>query len=83
MSGYSLRFSEHITKSLAAYPKSPVLQMAALCIKKNIMLKDAAEAIGVTRPTIYNWCNGLFEPSPKHIQLIKAYISDIKKTQRK
>jgi DNA-binding transcriptional regulator YiaG len=47
-----------------------VLQLARLCIEKNIPVTEVAELLGVTRATFYNWMTGKTTPNPRSLALI-------------
>jgi len=50
--------------------KPTVMQLADVCIEKNVAITDVAAMFGVSRATIYNWMTGRTSPHPRHMALI-------------
>jgi DNA-binding transcriptional regulator YiaG len=50
--------------------KPAVMQLAEVCIDKNVAIPDVAAMLGVSRATVYNWMTGRTTPYPRHMALI-------------
>jgi len=74
--GYDSLF---IRKVEEADQPSAVLQLADVCIEKNIPVAEVAELLGVTRATIYNWMTGTTAPSPRYRALIPKITARLSK----
>ena len=60
--------------------QSPVvLQLADVCIEKNIPVTEVAELLGVTRATVYNWMTGKTSPNPRYLALIPKIATRLSK----
>ena len=60
--------------------QSPVvLQLADVCIEKNIPVTEVAELLGVTRATVYNWMTGKTSPNPRYLALIPKITTRLTK----
>jgi len=53
------------------------VRLGRLCIKKDISAAEVAEALGVTRATVYNWFTGGSSPLEETVPLIENYIAKI------
>ena len=53
---------------------APVIQLALLCIERDIPMAHVAEKLLVTRMTVHNWFVGKFAPRKSHLQQIVAII---------
>jgi transcriptional regulator with XRE-family HTH domain len=56
-----------------------VLQLAGLCIEKNIPVTEVAALLGVTRATFYNWMTGKTAPNPRSLALIPKITTRLSK----
>jgi predicted transcriptional regulator len=65
--GYDSLF---IRKVEEADQSPAVLQLADVCIEKNVPVTVVAELLGVTRATVYNWMTGKTTPNPRYLDLI-------------
>lgn len=74
--GYDSLF---IRKVEEADQKSVVLQLADVCIEKNIPVTEVAALFGVTRATIYNWMTGLTTPNPRYLAMIPKITARLSK----
>jgi transcriptional regulator with XRE-family HTH domain len=74
--GYDSLF---IRKVEEADQKPVVLQMADVCIEKNVPVSEVAELFGVTRATVYNWMTGKATPSPRYLALIPKITTRLSK----
>jgi DNA invertase Pin-like site-specific DNA recombinase len=74
--GYDSLF---IRKVEEADQKPVVLQLADVCIEKNIPVTEVAGLFGVTRATIYNWMTGKAAPSPRYLVLIPKITARLSK----
>lgn len=79
--GFSYSFVQEVYERAQTTPKGQdvVLDLCLECIKQNIMLSDAAEQIGVSKQTIYNWMKGAYKPRDDATASIKQYLQRIKK----
>ena len=76
--GYSQRLIEAIQ---AADSKSLSVALGRLCLKLDIPVNDVAQALGVSRATVYNWFWGTSKPDPKRSVRIVEYICKLKKSK--
>lgn len=76
--GYSQRLIEAIH---SADPKLLSVALGRLCLKFDIPVNDVAQALGVSRATVYNWFWGISKPDPKRSVRIAEYISKLKKSK--
>jgi transcriptional regulator with XRE-family HTH domain len=74
--GYDSLF---IRKVEEADQKPAVLQLADVCIEKNIPVTEVAELFGVTRATVYNWMTGKTAPNPRYLALIPKITTRLSK----
>jgi len=74
--GYDSLF---IRKVEEADQKPVVLQLADVCIEKNIPVTEVAALFGVTRATVYNWMTGLTTPNPRYLAMIPKITTRLSK----
>jgi len=74
--GYDSLF---IRKVEEADQKPVVLQLADVCIEKNIPVTEVAALFGVTRATVYNWMTGLTTPNPRYLAMIPKITTRLQK----
>lgn len=74
--GYDSLF---IRKVEEADQKPAVLQLADVCIEKNIPVTEVAALFGVTRATVYNWMTGLTTPNPRYLAMIPKVTARLSK----
>ncbi len=74
--GYDSLF---IRKVEEADQKPVVLQLADVCIEKNIPVTEVAALFGVTRATVYNWMTGLTTPNPRYLVMIPKITARLSK----
>lgn len=72
--GYSKRIADANKK---ASGDSLGVRLGKLCIEEDVSVADVAEALGVSRQTVYAWFTGHFIPSPKIEGKIRAFIKSI------
>lgn len=60
MAGYSLELLE---RNKQADIRNLGVRLGRVCIKNNVSVIDVANALGVTRQTIYNWFSGVATPT--------------------
>ena len=54
------------------------VRLGRLCIDKNISVAEVAEAMQVSRQTVYNWFRGTKSPcAKKRAKRVEAYIAAI------
>lgn len=76
--GYSQRLIEAIQE---ADPKLLSVALGRLCLKLDIPVNDVAQALGVSRATVYNWFWGSSKPDPKRSARISEYIRKLKSSK--
>lgn len=77
--GYSLR----VRNMNARAPKTKIgVRLGRLCIAQNIPVTVVAKALGVTRPTVYNWFCGVSAPQGTAIMLVESYISNLENSTK-
>jgi hypothetical protein len=74
--GYSQSLAEANKK---ANVKSLGVALGRFCIVRGIPATKVAEALGVSRTTVYNWFLGEFTPSPNHSEQIERFMARHKK----
>lgn len=74
MHGYSIRVAKAIQE---ADGDLLGVQLGRACLARDISAIDAAEALGVTRQTIYHWFLGVSEPRGKAREMIRAYLTNL------
>lgn len=74
MRGYSIRVAEAIQE---ADGNLLGVQLGRACLARDISVSTAAEALGVTRQTVYHWFLGLSEPRGKTCDAIRAYLTNL------
>jgi hypothetical protein len=57
-----------------ADPQLLGVQLGRYCIDNNIPVSEVADALGITRATIYNWFSGGNVGKAHHVAAIKAYL---------
>jgi predicted transcriptional regulator len=53
------------------------VKLAKICVRLNIPVKDVAEYLKVSRPTVYSWFIGKHEVSPKYIEQVEKLIDKL------
>lgn len=53
--------------------------LGKLCIEQDIPVVDIAEAMGVSRQTIYNWFCGIHGPRVSQVESVKKFIAQYSK----
>jgi len=72
--GYSIRILQEVENS----NKDKLgVRLGALCIKKGIPVIEVAKRCKVSRPTIYNWFLGTYNPNKSQTETIEAYIKEL------
>ena len=61
--------------------KSLGVAFGRFCIDNEIPATRVAEALGVSRMTVYNWFWGETSPSSAHVVLIERYMARHKKSK--
>jgi transcriptional regulator with XRE-family HTH domain len=70
--GYSQRLVE---ANNTADPKSRGVYLGSRCIKLGISVSEVAEAIGVSRATVYNWFTGKATPRAHQQEKIRKALA--------
>jgi transcriptional regulator with XRE-family HTH domain len=53
------------------------VKLAKICVRLNIPVKDVAEYLNVSRPTVYSWFIGKSEVSKKHQEQVQKLIEKL------
>jgi predicted transcriptional regulator len=53
------------------------VQLAKTCVRLNIPVKDVAEYLKVSRPTVYGWFVGKKEVSKRHQEQVQKLIDKL------
>jgi hypothetical protein len=53
------------------------VKLAKTCVRLNIPVKDVAEYLNVSRPTVYSWFIGRSEVSKKHQEQVQKLIDKL------
>ena len=72
--GYSVRLVEAIK---GADAKLIGVRLGRMCLRHDVSVVKVAEALGVSRQTIYHWFSGIREPNPSKHDKIKAFIDSL------
>ena len=56
-----------------------VMQLADVCINKNVPITEVAQMFGVTRATVYNWLTGKSVPRARHLAVMPKHIARLSK----
>ncbi len=72
--GYSLLTMEEIRK---ADQKLLGVQLANICLKRDIPVTDVADFFKVSRMTVYKWFKGQAVVSGKHVDRMKKLIEKL------
>lgn len=73
--GYSLKLRD--MNSRASGAKLGV-RLGRACIANDVPASVVANALGVTRQTVYNWFSGRSEPSQMLVTAVERYISSLR-----
>jgi len=73
--GYSHRLVE---ANKNADPSSRGVYLGRRCIKLSIPVSEVADALGVSRATIYNWFWGSVTPSAAHTAKIATFLRTLR-----
>lgn len=74
MRGYSIRVAEAIKK---ADGNSLGVQLGRVCLAQDVPVSTVAEALGVTRQTVYAWFMGDSKPQGPICDAIQSYIKTL------
>lgn len=55
------------------------VKLGRVCISKEVSVTEVAYRLGVSRQAVYNWFNGIHEPSEELEEIIKKLIVEYKK----
>lgn len=72
--GYSSAFVSEVKE---ANSSKLGVQLALICIRRDIPVKDVAEYFGVSRMTIYSWFRGKTTVPTKHREKIQNLIDKL------
>ena len=70
--GYTLKLANDIT---SADKEKLGVRLGLFCLERDIPVSAVAEAVGVSRQTVYHWFVGSRIPRQTHEQLINNFIS--------
>ena len=69
------QFSQKIIDSLTDEGKEGVaIELGRVCLKHGYTVAEVADVFGVSRPTVYNWFNGMTKPSRRMLEKIQKLI---------
>lgn len=74
MRGYSIRIAEAIN---AADSSHIGVKLGRACLVRDVPVSVVAEALGVTRQTVYQWFLGVSEPRGRTADAIQTYINSL------
>jgi transcriptional regulator with XRE-family HTH domain len=74
MQGYTIRIAQGIKE---ADGNLMGVKLGRVCLAQDIPVSTVAEALGVTRQTIYYWFLGRSEPRGPACESIEAYIANL------
>jgi transcriptional regulator with XRE-family HTH domain len=74
MQGYTIRIAQGIKE---ADGNLMGVKLGRVCLAQDIPVSTVAEALGVTRQTIYYWFLGRSEPRGPACEAIEAYIANL------
>lgn len=74
MQGYTIRVAQGIKE---ADGNLTGVKLGRVCLAQDIPVSTVAEALGVTRQTIYYWFLGRSEPRGPACEAIEAYIANL------
>ena len=69
--GYSMKLFK---TNAAADPSLLGVRLGRECIERDISVQAVAEALNVSRQTIYNWFRGDYSPHPKTDRAIHDFL---------
>jgi len=78
MRGYSLQTAQSVFAEAEKPRCHPVFPLLRRAIKANISVVDIADAVGVSKVAVYNWCNNLSVPADENLKKLKAFIGSKK-----
>jgi predicted transcriptional regulator len=73
--GYSILLADQIK---AADPTKLGVQLARVCLNKDIPVSDVAEFFNVSRMTVYSWFRGEVAVSSKHAEKMQKLVARFK-----
>lgn len=75
----SYGYSQRVVEANRRAPKNLLgVALGRLCIDRNVPVAEVAEAIGVSRETVYNWFCGIHEPHPDLQETVNKAIGRIR-----
>lgn len=74
MRGYSIRVAEAIKEADGSHLG---VQLGRACLARDVPVSTVAQALGVTRQTVYHWFLGLSEPRGRAIDAIRDYLKTL------
>lgn len=72
--GYSLRLH---TMNAEADPTNLGVRLGRVCIERDISVIQVAEALGVTRQTVYNWFVGASSPHWRCTDRVEQFLDKL------
>jgi len=63
-----------VQKVRAADPMHIGVRLGKLCIEKNVPVSEVAEAMNVSRLTVYKWFIGQFYPKPEKMKELEELL---------
>lgn len=72
--GYSIRILDEVKNSDS---KKLGVRLGLACISEGIPVKVIAKRFKVSRPTIYNWFTGTYNPNRHQTELIEEFLLEL------
>lgn len=72
MIGYSRKLANSVENSSA--PHKLGVRLGKYCVEHEISVAEIAERFKVSRPTIYNWFNGIYDPHEDQAEEIENFL---------
>ncbi len=53
------------------------VRLGQACLERRLPVVQVAEALGVTRQTIYNWFTGAYDPTESHREAVERFLASL------
>lgn len=80
--GYSNVMAKKIMEKHKADPSDPVFELLSIYVGKNLPPSHLADALGVSKQTVYDWIAQRYAPKPDKIDAIKKLIKVHRKSKK-
>ena len=69
-------YSHGVVTAVAALdPASVWGSFMQTCVKQGVPIAQIARDLRVSRPTVYSWLTGQFQPNGVHVDMMRAWLS--------